>query len=139
MIRYYDIGPNHAIARGGAFTSDFDLEPPHQLPSSARWWWRKWALSQRADGGVVVRQGGVVVGFCRWRLWAGRELCFSGTWVSAPLRHQGVGVQMWRRVLQRIPYDACAIVTTQGGRRLVERLQREFPERAWDVTAAMLD
>lgn len=104
--------------------------PPEQLPIAARAHWKKWQLGG-VDKAVTVYHEGALTGFFRFHLIdsvPGRVLQACGTWVSPEWRGLGTAADMWRAALNRYRPTAVRVtVTSRGGKRLVRKLQLDYP------------
>lgn len=117
------------------------LDPHPDLPEDARVFWETLAL-EACDGGVLLREHGQLIGFCRYvtdmdakSLKTCVALSMAGTWVDAEHRRQGHARAMWARVLRELPTFARvnAVTVSRGGSALVRALKQAWPKLTFTV------
>lgn len=94
-------------------------------------------LEMREDVKVVVAlnpKKHEIIGFIRFRV---DTDCVEdkGVWVKKKHRRQGLGEELWRQMLRRVPAKKRILVSviTEAGAYLVEKVQRKYSNRTWDV------
>ena len=107
-----------------------------KLPPNA--WAFLGSLSDEDASHVAVAfDSGELAGWMRCTLSRGRILYAQGTWVTEPLRRQGVAFRLWETALRRLrPKVVSADTISRGGQRLMAECKKTYPDINWSVMGA---
>lgn len=100
------------------------------LPPSAFRFRKVYFLKGYADGAIVAKDEGRLVGFLRYdRRIGSATLQAVGTWVDPEYRRQGIAERMWRHAVRGVGIERISVYTaTNAGRKLVKALSKKLPQ-----------
>lgn len=81
------------------------------------------------DRAIIAIDSKGLAGGIRWNSKRG-VLQAGGTWVRPDLRGSGLGQTLWKKALRGVKQVEVTTIS-RGGRRLVERLRKNFPKVSW--------
>lgn len=89
-----------------------------------------------SDKAIIAYEDNIIVGFFRYDLGKVKPWLYAaGTYIIPEYRNQNIAYNLWHKAIMREnPNKILAHVASEGGLKLIKRIQKKFPRMLFDYS-----